>query len=658
MMGTGEKIGSRGLILYLGLISGLVGGLVWFLLDTLTRGVSMGEVFFADIQLKFTFLLLPFFYYSIAGILLGILFALLHLAVWRTGKSVVLSTLPPHFPLFILWTVLLLFFGAEGWERNNLKLGQPNGPIYLFGIVVLSFLPVYLVLSISRYTGKRVITGLVGLLIVATPFLMSAHYLLPREKSPIPDILEEEFSISPEEEWETTNVLLITIDTLRRDYIGCYGDTKTRTPEIDRLASEGLMFNKCVVQVPITLPSHTSILTGTYPLYHGVRDNAFYRLDRSARSIAEILKEEGYVTTAFVSAFPLDSDFGLDQGFDLYDDGLVDRNAFFFSRVAEFYKLSGLLEWMGLYEPVIIAERKADITVDRAIRWLDAVGDRPFFLWVHLFDPHNPLNPPDEFEEMYVEEELREQVGSRGEREVIRLTRDFTSYDPDSPEVSYMKALYRAEVTYTDQHLGRMMDRLDELDLSDRTLVVFTADHGQSLFEHDYIGHSGALYAQTIDVPLILRHPMLIPSGRRVEGLAQSIDISPTILDILGMEPIEGIQGKSLMSLLGTEDSRQSDRIAYFETLHSSKDAGKYRGLIVGEWKFIRSEDGSEKHLYNVAGDPDELTDLSLEKTELVEEMESLLDETIENASSGEAEQRIPVDDNTRDILKSLGYVW
>ncbi len=658
MTGKREINDSGALILYLGLMSGLVGGLVWFLLDTLTRGVSMGEVFFSDIRLKFTFLLLPFFFYSVAGLLIGLFAALLQLALLGKGRSVVLSTLPPHFPLFAFWTVALLLFGAVGWERNDLKLGHPYGPMYLAGIVVMSFLPVYLVLILGRFTGKRPVTGLIGLLIVAAPFLVSAYHLLPLEDAPIPAGLEREAPRAGKEDGEATNVLLITVDTLRRDHMGCYGDTLTRTPEIDLLAREGVLFGNCVVQAPITLPSHSSILTGTYPLYHGVRDNGFYRLDSGARTIAEKLKEHGYVTGAFVSAFPLDSDFGLDQGFDSYDDEYADRNEFFFSRVAKFYTLSGLMRGLGLWRPVIIAERKAEATVDRTTRWLDAVGERPFFLWIHLFDPHNPLDPPDRFEKMYAGEELRALVGSEKDRETIRSTRDFTAYDPDSPEVAYMKALYRAEVTYTDYHLGRLMDRLDDLGLSARTLVVFTADHGQSLFEHGYVGHSGALYSQTIDAPLILRHPSLLPSGKRVDRMVQSVDIYPTIFDLLGLEPPEGAQGRSIVSLIMAEESGFPDRAVYFETLHSSSDAEKYRGLIAGEWKFIRSEDGSEKRLYHVASDPGELIDLSPGNPELVARMETLLEETIAEESSGEGERRIPLDDDTRDILKSLGYVW
>jgi len=646
------------LIVYLGGISGLIGGLVWFSLDTMTKMVAMGATLFADMRMKLSFLLLPIFFYSLVGLVLGVLYALLLLILARRGRSVVLTTLPPYLPLLLLWTSTLLICGFLGWERNNLQIGRPNGPTYLAVIIGLSFLPSYFSMVFGTLVWRKSLSRILGLLVIGLPLLVSGFYLAPERERSFTSFFEGERAVRPEANEDLTNVLLITIDTLRRDHLGCYGNSEVRTPEIDKLAGEGVLFSNCVAQVPITLPSHSSILTGTYPTSHGVHDNGIYRLKSDAMSIAEMLKERGYVTSAFVSAFPLDASFGLDQGFDLYDDRLIDRNSFYFGRIADSYALADLMERVGIYHPVVIAERKAAETTDRVLQWLDAVGDRPFFLWVHLFDPHNPLNPPSAFEDIYVSGELRDLIGSKEKRDLIRSIRDFTGYEADSPEISYMKALYKAEVSYTDHHVGRIIDRLDTLGLSKRTLVIFTADHGQSLCEHDYIGHSGALYAQTVNVPLIMRYPDRLPSGLRVDGLVQGVDVVPTILELLGLTPIEKVQGESLLSLIGPEKRGAFEPVAYLETLHSAKADERFRGLIVGGWKLIRSEDGSVKKLYHVASDPEELMDFSEVETGRMEAMEGLLDRLVGETGAGVEGERIPVDSATREILRSLGYVW
>jgi arylsulfatase A-like enzyme len=199
---------------------------------------------------------------------------------------------------------------------------------------------------------------------------------------------------------------------------------------------------------------------------------------------------------------------------------------------------------------------------------------------------------------------------------------------------------------------------LDVRGLSGNTLVVFTADHGQSLFEHGYVGHSGALYAQTVNVPLIMRHPVLLPAGLRVGGLVQGVDVVPTILDLLGMEPVEVSQGRSLLSRIGTGDRGDSSEITYFETLHSTNAGERFRGVIAGEWKLIRSEDGSTVKLYHLPTDPEERVDLSGKETDRVVALEDLLVELVGESGMTKEGERIEVDSRTRDMLRSLGYVW
>jgi len=653
--GGGVRVG---MILYLGLLSGLAGGFVWFLLDTLTKLATLGGGVLVQLSQPLTFLFIPLFFYSLAGLVLGLAFSLLQLLLTRGGRSVLWSTLPPHFPLFLLWTATLLLTGWWSWERNHLSVGRPNGPTYLSGLIGLSFLPIYLALVAGRWSWKGSVTRLAALLLFAAPALISGvHLMKQEEESPGASLVEPGRETGGSGEGHT-NCLLITIDTLRRDHLGCYGHPAVRTHAIDRLALEGVLFENCVAQAPITLPSHCSILTGTYPPFHGVRDNALFRLDSRFLSLTERLKEGGYTTAAFISAFPLAANFGLDQGFDFYDDDLIDLDAFYFSRMAGAYALAPVMERVGFYRPVTIAERKGEVTVDRVLQWLDAIGRRPFFLWVHLFDPHNPLDPPAAYEAMYAGEELLARVGTQAEREHIRSLRDYSEYSLDSPAIEYMKALYQAEVTYTDDQVGRLLARLEERGLADRTLVVFTADHGQSLSEHGYVGHSGALYAQTIDVPLVLRLPGILPPGTRVEGLVQSVDISPTILELLGLGPSGEGEGRSLAKQMWGGTTGGADRPAYFETLHAGRGEERFRGVTAGGWKFIRSEDGSIKKLYHVAIDPEERIDLSAIEGGRLVRMEALLDSTIGQYGGDAKEERAPLDRGTREMLRTLGYVW
>ncbi len=646
------------MIVYLGLVSGLIGGLVWFALDTLTKGATIGTAALSSMQGKYTFLLIPVFFYSLVGLGLGILLSLFYLILTRGGKSTLLSILPPYLVLCLAWTTILLLCGVAAWERNDLKIGRVNGIYYLATLIGLSFLPIFSALVLGRYAWRREFTRILVPIIFSVPLLLSAYSIVSNDEIERFDFRDtEDVAVSGSME-RSTNVLLITVDTLRRDHLGCYGNREVKTPRIDELAKRGVLFDHCVAQAPITLPSHSSILTGTFPTFHGVHDNGYYRLGRDALSLSEVLGEAGYTTSAFVSAFPLDASFGLDQGFDLYDDRLIDRDSFFFSRFADAYALSNLMELLGLFRPVIIAERKAAETTEMVLSWLDSVGESPFFLWVHLFDPHNPLNPPLSYETMYADEELLERVGSQEKRDVIRSTRDFREYRPDSPEVAYMKALYKAEVSYTDHHVGRIIDRIDLLGLSERTLIVFTADHGQSLFEHDYIGHSGAVYGETINVPLIVAHPVLLPAGEKSSFLVQTVDLVPTILDILDFPPLSDVQGVSLLDLIHSEDSIAFKPVAYFETLHSTRAEDRFRGVLIGGWKLIRSEDGSVKKLYHVARDPGELDDLSGREPERLEALEKVLNRMIVESGKTGDEGRIEVDSQTKDILRSLGYVW
>jgi len=324
------------------------------------------------------------------------------------------------------------------------------------------------------------------------------------------------------------NVLLVTVDTLRPDRLSCYSGKYLQTPQIDALAGRGVIFSRAFAHNPMTLPSHANILLGTTALYHGVHENSKSRVSEGLLTLAEYLKALGYSTGAFVGAFPLDSRFGLNQGFDVYDD---------------FYPSKSALEFT-------YAERCAGKVVDAAIKWLEGQKSR-WFIWVHLWDPHSPYLPPEPFNTKF----------------------------KDDP--------YSGEVAYVDSELGRLFNHLEKNDLGKSTLAILTGDHGEALGEHGELTHSYFAYNSTLWVPLIIAAPGLI-SGR-VQEYVCHVDIFPTVCEILGAKLPVFLQGISLVPLM--KGKKVAQRKIYFESLDAYYNRGwaPLRGLIEGKMKFIES---------------------------------------------------------------------
>ena len=401
------------------------------------------------------------------------------------------------------------------------------------------------------------------------------------------------------------NVLLITVDTLRADRLGCYGYEQARTPNIDSLAAEGVLVERAIAPTPITLPSHTTILTGLEPPAHGVRDNGVFRAPDELETIAEQLGAEGYRTQAFVSAEVLHRRYGLDQGFDGYDDVLWDQH--------------GPQDFM-------LRERPADRTIDQTLQWLEAgaTSAAPFFLWVHLFDPHQPYAPP-----------ASEQEGAA------------------SP--------YDGEITFADQQLGRLFDALRKKDALDDTIVVFTSDHGESLGEHGESTHAIFIYESTVRVPLILRYPSKLPGGRRHSQPVRSADLVPTILGLVGLAA-KPTQGADLSAALAGEPASEPAP-QYSESLHPELSFGMapLYGIRSGDWTYIRAP---RAELYNRASDPGELENLldgsagNAEAKERAAQLDAALTELVKTAEAGGADSEAqPLDEKTVEMLRALGYM-
>jgi arylsulfatase A-like enzyme/Tfp pilus assembly protein PilF len=391
------------------------------------------------------------------------------------------------------------------------------------------------------------------------------------------------------------NVLLITVDTLRPDRLSCYSDKHIKTPHIDSLAAKGALFLKAFSHTPTTLPSHTNILLGTTPLYHGVHDNQNFIVRDEFLTLAEHLKSFGYATGAFVGAFPLDSRFKLTQGFDVYDDNYGSRN----------------------YQEFSYVERPAEVVVQKAMDWL-GIQKNSWFLWVHCFDPHQQYDPPEPFKTLY----------------------------KDTP--------YNGEVAYVDQELGKLFAFLKEKQWEDNTLVIFTADHGESLGQHGESTHGYFAYNSTLWIPLIIVYPGLKPVV--VSQNVCHVDIYPTVCDMLGLTKPSFCQGVSLeRALSGRKMNGLTSRSIYFESLYPyyNRNWAPLSGVIQGDTKYM---DTPIPELYDLKADFDETKNQAEEKN--LAPYRSMLEKLQEEqAYSGKATAAKKADRDTLEKLKSLGYL-
>lgn len=360
------------------------------------------------------------------------------------------------------------------------------------------------------------------------------------------------------------NVLLITVDTLRADALGAYGNGAAATPWIDRLAAGGVRFTAARAHTVVTLPSHANILTGRLPPDHGVRDNAGFRVPVGVETLATRLKARGFHTAAFISAFPLDSRFGLARGFDIYDDAFVDATP-----------RPALLE----------QERAGSATVAAAVRWLQGRKDAgPWFCWVHLYEPHYPYAPPEPF--------------------ASKFPRD----------------AYAGEVAATDHALGPLLQPILDARSSLDTLVIFTSDHGESLGDHGEATHGIFAYEATLKVPLVLYYPPRLEPQVR-ETAVEHVDIVPTIMEALGLPPVPDLRGRSLID--PTRDRSETNHITYFEALSGSLNRGwaPLAGTVKNGVKFI---DLPIPELYDLHSDPAEARNLAESRPQEVAERREL----------------------------------
>jgi len=396
------------------------------------------------------------------------------------------------------------------------------------------------------------------------------------------------------------SILLVTLDTTRADRIGAYGRDGARTPTLDRLARQGILFERAIAPTPITLPSHASILTGVYPTAHGVRDNAVFALAPEARLVSEVLAERGWRTAAFVGSFVLHPRFGLDQGFEVYHSPQPTR------------------------EPTrdLYVERPAGEVVDDALAWLSglAAGER-FFVWLHFFDPHMPYEPPPAWRE--------------------------PSLHP-----------YEGEIGFCDAQLGRLLEALEETGRARNLLVAVTADHGESLGQHGEETHGVFIYQATLHVPLILSgEPVARARGQRVGHAVSTIDLPATLLALAGIptDELPDSHAPRLVARDGTPRRPDAERAIYIESLlpYHSFRWHAFRGLV---WRGHELIEGRRPELYALDEASGEKRDRAGEAPELLERMREMLGRLSERHAPLAWSQGRGLAAGEDALLRALGY--
>jgi len=395
------------------------------------------------------------------------------------------------------------------------------------------------------------------------------------------------------------NVILITIDTVRADHLGCYGAKNIQTPTLDALAHDGIVFERAISQVPLTWPSHAAILTGLYPFQNGVQDFTAQPLEPRFRSVAQAFQQHGYATGAVVSAFVLDRSWGLARGFDFYDDAFSPEQF--------------------LHRDLGLVDRRAGESVTRALGWLQKKPRRPFFFWLHLYDPHSPYDPPEPYRSQY------------------------------------RSHPYDGEIAYADHELARLIAWLKRNQLYDRSLIVFLSDHGESLGEHGEQEHGFFTYNATVHIPLIVKPPA--GSGFRPGRVTRPVEttaVASTLLRSAGLhDQIEKQIGSSGLFVSATETEGE----AYSETFYPFSSFGwsPLHALETSRYHYV---DAPEPELYDLAADPDEKNNVAAQQPAAVAVLKQKLEQRLQDhpftpSSHGSSE----LSPDALQKLRALGYV-
>jgi arylsulfatase A-like enzyme len=431
------------------------------------------------------------------------------------------------------------------------------------------------------------------------------------------------------------NILLITIDTLRADHLSCYGYSRLTSPHIDRLAQQGVRFRSAYSPIPLTGPAHSSLLTSVYPQQHGATINGM-KISAKPRpvTLAQLLHRNGYRTAAFVSAWPLKKGIaGLGRGFDVYND-----------KFTYHYKL-------------VNSARRADEVTAAALAWLQKPRKRPFFLWVHFFDPHSPYEVHSGFTDLASNPDAFGEIRMDGQSD---------------PEVAQRVFAYDSEIAFTDHQVGKLVHALEALHLREKTLLVLTADHGENLGENGYVGHGDRIDQPIVHIPLIFSFPGVIPAGKVPKVDASLVDVMPTLLEYAGIPVQIPIEGRSLKSPIDSGPAEPGMRHAYFLTYSEppllppnwvswlwtwakTKMVPSRLGFAEGQLKFVLEGDERQPHVFHL--DATARVETPREEPELkITAYQTRLTEWLDRTNRGLPAQG-GLSQEDIEMLRSLGYI-
>ena len=577
---------------------------------------------------------------------LGIGLAIIAFTVYSLGSSKYRFLTATSFWAFLNvaeFVILFSFLSFSSPIHHGLR-----GKSIFSGLLVFLGFSLAMFLSVSAKYKRRILFGLIAAFI----FLVADYSIVSTVKSRRPE------SARP----STDNIILITIDTLRSDHLGCYGNNKILTENMDRIASEGILYKNCMSPIPLTNPSHASILTGLYPPHHGILLNGESHLNPGIKTLPDVLSQRGYKTAAFVSGHTLKNWVcHFSEQFELYEDNFspsrILPDSVFESIFAK--PCLAMLKRIHFLGDLNKNSRIAEKVIKEAGDWISLNSDSPFFLWLHVFDPHGPYSPPPPYNKMYYSE-----YSTKVDGDWIKLTDDQKiEMLKNEGYLEQFKSLYAGEVSYVDDQIGVFLNVLRRMRLLEKTMIILTADHGESLTEHNYyFDHSVCLYDPSLKVPLIFRLPNKEHAGDQVDDLVRLVDIFPTVLDYCRIRFTEKVDGRPLLG--NKENPRIEEPALSFVFPGEIQGNKKLLSVRTSNYKYIRTSSWwgdlllmpESEELYNIQEDPKELRNLLFEEPDMLNKFR-LTGESYWTSWMNLKQKSVPkTSKQDMDKLRSLGY--
>jgi arylsulfatase A-like enzyme len=426
-------------------------------------------------------------------------------------------------------------------------------------------------------------------------------------------------------ERKNKNVILITIDSLRADHLGCFGYSRNTSPNLDNLAKEGILFLQAISNGPGTRQSFQSILTSTYPLMYG----GYEYLSDKRTTIAEVLKENRYSTAAFHSNPFLSRFYGYDRGFDMFDDnigvkglGLNDAKQKIIDKLRTYKKLFVIIKSMYyFFKGGELPHATADMINRKAITWMKTNPDK-FFVWLHYMDVHNPFVPPynhlRQFHAHHISRRGMFKLNNKMFNKPNKISKD---------ELKTLIDLYDGEIRYLDDAIGSFLNELKETGILDSTIIIVTSDHGEEFKEHGGLGHGPKLYDVSLHVPLIVYIPEFMDKNAAIKNLVSLLDIPPTILDLIGIQQNENFQGTTLVPIIMGQQKSSGviSEVSHGENSLKIDPTKRKISYRTENWKYIHDEENNRRELYDLQSDPNETKNLIAREREKAKEFESVI---------------------------------